>query len=135
MSEVFLIIQSIAQLWRDGPVLFGADWSMVKQQLLLKLEQVDSRPNDEDASIDGLLAVFDKYPEARDRLVNLLSAAPAMDKGEYKPLPGAPTAIGATHFTCPEQGCGYTWTRRVLGQRIEKCPQHHLPLVHVPEVS
>jgi hypothetical protein len=135
MSETFRIIQSVAQLWHDGPVLFGAEWPMVKEQLLLKLEQLDSQPNEEEVAIEGLLAVFDKYPGARERLVNLLGAGPAMDKGEYKPLPGAPTAIGASQFTCPEQGCGYTWTRRVLGQRMEKCPQHHLPLVHVPEVS
>jgi hypothetical protein len=133
MSEASRIIQAVAELWHDGPVLFGADWPQVRQQLLLNLEHLDTHPNEEAATLDALLALFDAYPEARDRLVTELGTMPALEKGDYKPLLDGQGQIGASRFTCPDPGCGFTWTRRVVGQRVEKCPVHHLPLALVTE--
>jgi hypothetical protein len=133
MSETPRIIQAVTQLWNDGPELFGAGWPEVRQQLLLNLERLDSHPDEEDATTDVLLAIFDAHLEARDRLVTLLSASGALVKGEYKPLPGQQGAIAASRFVCPDPGCGYTWARRMVGQRIETCPRHHLPLVPVKD--
>lgn len=135
MSEAFRTIQAVAQLWHDGPVLFGVDWPQVRQRLLLNLEHLDAHPDEEEATLDALLALFDTYPEARDQLVTVLSTLPALEKGEYKPLPGQQGLIGAPRFRCPDPGCDFTWTRRLVGQRAPKCPEHHLPLVLLTEAS
>lgn len=128
MSETSRIIEAVAQLWPEGPSLFGARWEEVKQQLLLKLEHLNSHPLEDKATVDELLVIFELYPEANERLLTLLTPA-EMFKGTYKPLPGRQDAINASRFECPEEGCHFSWFRRVIRQQPPKCPQHHLPLL------
>jgi hypothetical protein len=128
MSETLRIIEAVAQLWSEGPALFGARWEEVKQQLLLKLKHLDSHPAEDKTTVDELLAILEPYPDANERLVTLLAPA-EMLKGAYKPLPGRQDAISASRFKCPEEGCEFSWSRRVARQRPPKCPQHHLPPV------
>lgn len=127
MSETRRIIEAVAQLWPEGPALFGARWNEVKQQLLLKLEHLERHPLNDKTTVDELLAIFELYPEAYERLVTLAPAE--MLKGTYKPLPGRHDAINASRFECPEEGCEFSWFRRVARQQPPKCPQHYLPLV------
>ena len=135
MSETTNIKLAVSQLWPNGPELFGSNWPNVRKQLLLKVEYLETHPDDEDEAINALLAVFDDHPEAREKLVNLLSAAPSANKGDYKPLPGQQGEIKALRFKCPDPGCDHTWTRRVVGQPVGKCPHHHLRLMPLPEGS
>ena len=135
MSETANIIHAVSQVWGEGLELFGGDWPHVRQQLLDKMEYLETHPEEEDAAIDSLLAVFEPYPEAREKLVNMVSASPTLIKGEYKPLPGQQGEIRTSRFKCPDPGCDHTWTRRVVGQRVGKCPHHHLPLIPLPEGS
>lgn len=127
MSESRRIIEAVAQLWPEGPDLFGSRWEEVKQKLLSKLAYLDSHPGEEEATVEELLAIFEPYPDANERLVTLLDPAEIL-KG-YKPLPGRHDAIDASRFRCPEEGCGFSWARRVVGQRAPNCPQHHLPVI------
>lgn len=135
MSDTANIKLAVSQLWPNGPKLFGSDWPNIRQQLLLQMEYLETHPEEEDAATDNLLAVFDAYPEAREKLTSLIGALTPSNKGEYKQLLGLPGQIRTSLFKCPDPGCDHTWTMRIKGQPVGKCPQHHLPLIPRPEGS
>ena len=130
-SDTTRIISAVASVWSRGPSLFGAAWPDIREKLLAEMARLESRPGEAEDALDSVLALFDAHPEAREDLVAALSDQPSLEKGEYKSLPGKPSAIDASRFRCPDSACDHRWTRRSVGQSPGKCPVHHLPLVPV----
>jgi hypothetical protein len=132
MSDATRIAMAVALMWRDGPTVFGSDWSQVRTQLLRELEVLDA-PGNANASLDSLLRVVDNYPTARDELVRVLASLPVAEKGSYEGLPGDQSLISSYRFACPDPDCDVRWVRRIAGQRPGSCPRHRLPLIPFPE--
>lgn len=103
-----VLLQAIETLRPELPTLVGAEWPQFEAQLASLEEALRGQPADATVTRAQILALFDHYPQARARLVQLITAAGATPKdpgvGRGGGAPDGPrTVTRYTDITAPSR--------------------------------
>jgi esterase/lipase superfamily enzyme len=72
MSETG-VVQAIAEIWSELPEILGEEWTRFEAAILKALRDLDAAgPRQLENAEDAVLALFEPYPKARERLVAAL---------------------------------------------------------------